>query len=153
MLNIAYAQSYSQAELAAFSLVDSINNAIIFPLIALMMAVAFLIFLWGGFEFIKNANNETGRATGKQHMLWGVVGMLVMISAYAILGIAAGTFGLRGTLDNSNSGNISPLAPPTSPRPPTPGVLPADPGVTTPPDPGVSTPPDPGVSTPPDRGI
>lgn len=71
-----------------------LNSIIIFPLISLMMGVALLIFLYGCFEFIMNAGNDGAREKGKQHILWGVVGFVVMVSAYTILNIAAGTFGL-----------------------------------------------------------
>ncbi len=92
MIPVAYAQTAAQIE--AQCLVDKVNDAILFPLIALLMAVAFLIFLWGGFEFVRNSDSEAGREKGKTHLLFGVIGMLVMLSAYAILNIAAGTFGL-----------------------------------------------------------
>lgn len=71
-----------------------LNEIIIFPLIAFMMGVALLIFLYGCFEFILNAGNDGARNKGKQHILWGIVGFVVMVSAYAILRIAAGTFGI-----------------------------------------------------------
>lgn len=70
------------------------NEIILYPLITLMMTIALLVFLWGCFEFIRHADNATARANGRQHILWGIVGMLVMVSAYAILTIAAGSFGL-----------------------------------------------------------
>lgn len=90
--NIAHASIEAQYRAQCF--VDKINDAILFPLITLMMALAFLIFLYGVFEYVKKSDNETSRATGKQHLLYGVVGMFVMLSAMAILSIAAGTFGL-----------------------------------------------------------
>lgn len=52
------------------------------------------MFLWGGFQFILNAHNPTARETGKKHMIFGIIGLLVMVSAAAILAIAANTFGL-----------------------------------------------------------
>lgn len=74
--------------------VDSINQAILFPLITLLMAMAFLVFLYGAFEFVRDASSEQGREVGKQHMLWGTIGMLVMLSAYSILSLAAATFSI-----------------------------------------------------------
>ncbi len=79
---------------AAQCLVDMVNDAILFPVIALMSAIAFLVFLWGAFEYVRNADNDSARAAGQQHLLWGVIGLLVMLSAFAILNVAAGTFGL-----------------------------------------------------------
>ncbi len=79
---------------AAQAMVAKIESAIIFPLMTLMMAAALLVFLWGGYEYVMNADEDGGRETGKTHMLYGIIGLLVMISAYAILKIAAGTFGV-----------------------------------------------------------
>ena len=72
----------------------NIKEAILFPLMGLLMALAVLVFMWGAFQFILNADDDGARQQGKSHMLWGVVGIVVMVSALAILKIAAGTFGV-----------------------------------------------------------
>ncbi len=100
LIQIAQAQEHIAV---AQGFLDKINQAILYPLITLMMAVALLVFLYGLFEYVRNAESEQGRATGRQHILWGLVGLLVMISAMSILSIAAGTFGLKGELKNSTS--------------------------------------------------
>lgn len=86
-------------EIAARGFVDKLNDVILFPIIFLLSSVALLIFMWGAFKYIANANNEQARAEGKRSMFYGIIGLLVMVSAYALLSIAAGTFGLRATLD------------------------------------------------------
>ena len=88
---IAHAQ---EATAIAQSFLDRINEAIRFPLITLLMAIALVVFLFGAFKFIAGANNDAARAEGKQHLLFGIIGMLVMLSAYTILYIAANTFGI-----------------------------------------------------------
>jgi hypothetical protein len=87
---IAYA---SEATDAASSMVSRIEAAIIFPLMTLMVGVAVLVFLWGAFEYVYNSGSDDGREKGRLHMLYGIIGLLVMLSAYAILRIAAATFG------------------------------------------------------------
>lgn len=87
---IAYA---APADVAAGFLVK-LNEIIIYPLITLMMGIALLVFLYGCFEFIMNADNDGARTTGKKHILWGIIGFVVMVSAYAILEVATGTFGI-----------------------------------------------------------
>lgn len=86
-------------EAEAFAFVEKLNDIILFPLIALLTGVAMLYFLWGAFQYIANADNDQARSTGRQHMLWGVIGLLIMLSAYTILLIAAGTIGLDDELD------------------------------------------------------
>lgn len=79
---------------AAQNLLARIESIILFPLMALMIAVALLVFIWGAYEYVLHADSEEGRSKGQSHMLTGIIGLLVMISAYAILTIATGTFGI-----------------------------------------------------------
>lgn len=79
---------------AAKSMLAKLESAILFPLMTLMMAVAFLYFLWGMYEYVLGAAEGEAHSVGKQHMLYGIIGFLVMVSALAILKIAAGTFGI-----------------------------------------------------------
>ncbi|MDP6388037.1 MAG: hypothetical protein QGG63_02075 [Candidatus Pacebacteria bacterium] len=74
-------------------LVSKIESHIIQPLIGILFALALLFFFWGGAQFILNAGNEEKRTTGKSHMLWGIIGMLIIFGVYGILRILGGTFG------------------------------------------------------------
>lgn len=67
---------------------------IINPIILLLAASAFVVFLWGVFEFILNAGNETRREEGKQAIMWGLVGLVIIFGAYGIINLALGTFNL-----------------------------------------------------------
>lgn len=78
----------------AQNLLARIESAILFPLMALMMALALLVFIWGAYEYVLHADSDEGRSKGHAHMLTGIIGLLVMLSAYAILSIATGTFGI-----------------------------------------------------------
>ena len=86
--------AYAAASDVARGFLATLNEVIVYPLITLMMTIALVVFLWGSFQFITNAGNPGKREEGRKHILWGIVGMLIMVSAYAILTIAAGTFGL-----------------------------------------------------------
>lgn len=88
----------------AFSFVEKVNEVILTPLILFMLGVALLVFLYGLFEYLKNADSEQGREQGRKHIVWGLVGLFVMTSALAILRIAVATFGLEGDLDKSLGG-------------------------------------------------
>ncbi len=79
---------------AAKGFLAKVEDVILFPLMELMMAVAFLVFIWGAYQYVLGADSEEARDTGKKHMLFGIIGLLIMISALAILKIAAGTFGV-----------------------------------------------------------
>lgn len=67
---------------------------IVNPIILLLSASAFLVFLWGMFEFIANAGNDTKREQGKMAILWGIIGLAIIFGAYGLVNLAAGTFNL-----------------------------------------------------------
>lgn len=91
---LAFAQEET-AVAAAKSLLARIEDAILFPIMTLLMAAAFLYFLYGAFQFVAGAADGEVRQEGKVHMLWGIIGLLIMISALGLLRIAAGTFGIE----------------------------------------------------------
>jgi hypothetical protein len=96
-----------QAVGEAVSFVATVNDVIIFPLIALLTGIAFLVFLYGCAEYILNASNEQGRKQGTQHVMYGIIGLVVMLSAWSILQIATATFGLNDELDCARTPSAS----------------------------------------------
>jgi hypothetical protein len=63
-----------------------VSQVIINPILALLFAVGLLVFVWGVVEFIWGLGREaSNKEQGKQHMMWGLVGMFIMVAAWAIL--------------------------------------------------------------------
>ena len=73
-----------------------INTYILNPAIEFAFVVALVVFLYGVMEFIRGANDEKKRTKGKDHMLWGVVGFVIMFGVYGIMNILVNTFGITG---------------------------------------------------------
>ena len=73
------------AAASSIPLLENIKVRILNPLIALLMTTALLAFLYGGAEFVRNAASEDGREKGKQHMLWGIIGLFIMVSAIGLV--------------------------------------------------------------------
>lgn len=101
-----------QATQLAYQFVTTFNNVILFPTLALMSAVALLIFIYGCFEYVVRAADPAARTQGIKHITWGIVGLVVMLSAYTIMTIVTATFGLSDELDRANDGLI--VVPPGS---------------------------------------
>lgn len=101
-----------KAATEAGKFVDDFNDIILFPTITLLSAVAFLVFIWGCVEYFAGAANEVKRQEGVKHITYGIVGLVVMLAAFAILSIATATFGLEKQLDcaddptNPSCGNV-----------------------------------------------
>ena len=80
--------------MSADSLMIGINIYVIRPLLVLLFAIAILLFFWGLAQFILNAGSEDGRSIGKKHMLWSIVGLLIMFGVYGIVVMLTNTFGI-----------------------------------------------------------
>ena len=59
-------------------------GSIIGPLVMLLVAVAFIYFLFGVARYIVNAENPEARQQGARHMFFGIIGLSIMLSAFAI---------------------------------------------------------------------
>lgn len=81
-------------EVAAKQLLGKIEEVILFPLMSLMMGVALLVFFWGLYQYVLNSDEGGAHEAGRTHMMYGIIGFVVMVSAYAILKIAASTVGV-----------------------------------------------------------
>ena len=68
---------------------------IVNPIILLLATGAFVVFLWGAFEFIRNAGDSGKREEGRRAIVWGIVGLVIIFGAYGIINLALGTFGLN----------------------------------------------------------
>lgn len=68
------------------------NDAIVNPLILLLIAVALTYFFWGLVQFLANSEEGAKRADGKKKIIWGLVGLFIMVSVFGILKIVLGTF-------------------------------------------------------------
>ncbi len=76
------------------SFLDKVVAQIINPIILLLAACAFVVFLWGVFEFVAHAGDETKRNEGKRAIMWGLIGLVIIFGAYGIINVALGTFGI-----------------------------------------------------------
>lgn len=71
-------------------------SEIIQPIVGILFALALVYFLYGLTVFIMNAGDSAKRTEAKSHMVWGLVGLTVMVAAWGIITVAVGTFGFGG---------------------------------------------------------
>ena len=83
--------------MSVIPLLSRINEIILNPIIVLLFAVALLVFFWGIVKFIAKNSDTTAREEGKKTMIWGIVGMFIMVAVYGIIRIILATFGIDRT--------------------------------------------------------
>ncbi len=76
------------------SLLQKILDNVVNPIVYLLMALAVVYFVWGVVVFIQNADKAEKREDGYKHMIWGIIGLFIMVSAKGIINIILSTMGL-----------------------------------------------------------
>ena len=82
---------HAQTSAVASSFLGSFAAQIINPFIKLLVALALIMFLWGVVEFVARSNDDTAREKGKKHIVWGIIGLFIMLSAFGILNLICNT--------------------------------------------------------------
>lgn len=73
------------------TLLAKIDKVILNPAIGFIFALALAYFLYGVVQFLLSKEKGEIPADGKRHMLWGLVGMFIMLSAYGIINFIINT--------------------------------------------------------------
>ncbi len=89
-------------------LLGKVNAKIVNPAIEFAFIVALVVFLFGVLEFIRGANSEEKRKKGRDHIMWGIVGFLIMFGVWGIIEILVNTFGIKGATINQKEQRFDP---------------------------------------------
>lgn len=92
-LMAAAAQKLGEIMTTVRSLVNSI--------VPLFMVVAVAVFLWGIVRYITAAGDEEKAKEARGYIIYGLIGVFVMVAFWGIINVVAGTFGvdIGGTVD------------------------------------------------------
>ena len=84
---------------ANFGWINSLINQIgtvITTLVPILIALALLVFVWGVVKFIAAAD-DSARDDGKKKMIWGIVGLFVIISVWGLVSLLRQLVGINAT--------------------------------------------------------
>lgn len=88
MINRAQAASTADAFGKA---IEPILVNIVSPVVMLMFALAVVVFVYGIIEMLSHGADAEAHTKGRNHMLGGVIGMFIMLSAWGIINVIANT--------------------------------------------------------------
>ena len=98
---LIYVSSFGVASAAGFfdsnsdlqGIVSKLFELINSTVIPLIVSLAVVAFLWGVMLFVLNAGNDEGRKKGKDVMIYGIIGLAVMVSYLGLVAFVTNTFG------------------------------------------------------------
>lgn len=75
----------------------SLTLSIINALLPVLLALASIIFIWGVVTYITAAGDEEKRKKGQQRIIYGLIGLFVLVAFWGIVNVAVTTLGLNVT--------------------------------------------------------
>lgn len=93
----------------SFDSLVTLVNGILDSLVPLIIGVAVVILLIAIVNYIRAGEEEEKRDKAKSLMIYGIVGLFVMVSLWGLVAILSGTF----NLNNTPPQDIDQLLPPT----------------------------------------
>jgi len=83
------------AEASITTLVNSISKVILNPIIIFLFAAAVAYFLYGVVQYLMNPDNEEIRKKSKSQMVWGIIGLFIMVGVFGIMTLIKNTLGAK----------------------------------------------------------
>ncbi len=94
---LPYASYAAFSDTSATAFLQEIIDKLLRPFANLLLVLATVLFLVGMVEYIAGSSSETARTTGRDHFLWGTVGLAIMVSVRFILEVLTSFFYPGGT--------------------------------------------------------
>lgn len=66
-------------------------------IIPILIALAVLYFIWGVIQYVVNGDEEA-KTAGRDKMIYGIIGLLVIVSIWGLVSILQNTFGVSATV-------------------------------------------------------
>lgn len=76
------------------TLSDVINRVVTTFLIPIAAVILFVVFLWGGYDFVISQGSPEKIKSGRAKITAGIIGFILLIAAYVIAKLFAVIFGL-----------------------------------------------------------
>lgn len=81
-------------------------KGILESIIPLLMIIATVVFLWGVIRYITSAGDEDKIAEGRRLIIYGLIGLFVMVAVWGLVQVLVTTFGVGGTQIPGDVGDL-----------------------------------------------
>lgn len=75
-------------------IIGTIRN-LVDTIIPLFMVIAVAVFLWGIIRYITSAGDEEKQKAARGYIIYGLIGIFVMVAFWGIITVVASTFGIQ----------------------------------------------------------
>lgn len=69
-----------------------IIREILGTLVPIIVGLALVVFLWGVLRYVIAGADKEGKEQGRNFMIWGIIGLTVMVSIWGLVALVKNTF-------------------------------------------------------------
>src|SRR3989344_294604 len=103
----AFAQTINVDATGGISGLVTAIQSVINVVMPLIVVIAVVVVIWGAFQIILGASDEEARKSGRSKILWGLVGVFLALSAWALVAIVVNSLSITAPANvNSVVGNV-----------------------------------------------
>lgn len=77
------------------TILSPIIQYILQPAYLLILSFAVVVFIWGVAQLIFNQEDSEKRLDAQRHILWGVIGLFIMLAVYGIIRFVGNSLGVQ----------------------------------------------------------
>lgn len=91
------------AQTTTFTSILGVIQGILNVVMPILITLGVVYFLWGVVQYVTSGDAEK-KEEGQQHMIWGLIGIFVMVALWGLIAVISNTFGISGTGGLQGSG-------------------------------------------------
>jgi hypothetical protein len=85
-------------------------QSILSALIPIVFTIALLYFLYGLAQYIMNAGDADKQKEARDHMIYGIIALFVMVAVWGLIGVLGTTFGITPGGTNLPLPTVAPVS-------------------------------------------
>ena len=85
----------NQASGTLGSIICKIGN-LLNLILPILIVLGVVYFVWGVIEYVR-ANDEESRKKGRDHMIYGIIGLFIIVALWGIINVLQNSFGVQNT--------------------------------------------------------
>ena len=100
--------AFAQGTGGVNNIVTNLSN-LVNRIVPILLVIGTIVFLWGVIMFLTAGADEEKRANARSLIIYGLVGLFVMVAAWGIVGLLVGFTGTGNVPIPTNIGGINPI--------------------------------------------
>ena len=96
--------------MTTFATILGIISGLLNIIIPILITLGVVYFIWGVVQYVTSGDAEK-KEQGQQHMIWGLIGLAVIVSIWGLIAVLRNSFGIDNSAGNLGGGLVPTVCP------------------------------------------